>query len=213
MTAATGVWLALFAVLAVADWVAVVRDDDRMRWVTKPGALVALIGAAIALVPFDGTVRVWMVAGLVLSLGGDVFLLLRNEKVGFPLGLVSFLLGHIAYVIGMAQAYESGALLAVGVVLVLVAMAVVGRQVVGAVHRGEHPELTGPVIAYMVVISAMVVAAFGTASPWAIVGALLFYVSDATLATNRFVRPLPQGHLAVMTTYHLGQLGLVLFLL
>ena len=78
---------------------------------------------------------------------------------------------------------------------------------------GQHPELTGPVIAYMVVISAMVVTAFGTASAWAIVGALLFYVSDATLATNRFVRPLPQGNLAVMTTYHLGQLGLVLFLL
>jgi len=213
MTAATGVWLALFAVLAVADWVAVVREDHRMRWVTKPGALVALIGAAVALVPFDGTVRVWMVIGLVLSLGGDVFLLLRNEKVGFPLGLGSFLLGHIAYVIGMAQAFESGTLLAVGVVLVVVAMGLIGRQVVGAVRGGAHPELTGPVIAYMVVISAMVVAAFGTTSAWAIVGALLFYVSDATLATNRFVRPLPHGNLAVMTTYHLGQLGLVLFLL
>ena len=213
MTTATGVWLAAFAVLALADWVAVVRDDRRMRWVTKPGALVALIGAAIALVPFDGTVRVWMVVGLVLSLGGDVFLLLRNDKVGFPLGLVSFLLGHVAYVVGMAQAFESGILLAVGLASVVVGMVVVGRPIVGSVRRGEHPELTAPVIAYMVVISAMVVTAFGTASAWAIAGALLFYVSDATLATNRFVRPLPQGNLAVMTTYHLGQLGLVLFLL
>ena len=140
MTTATGIWLALFAVLAVADWVAVVRDDHRMRWVTKPGALVALIGAAVALVPFDGTVRVWMVVGLVLSLGGDVFLLLRNEKVGFPLGLVSFLLGHVAYVVGMAQAFESGILLAVGLVLVVVGMAVVGRPIVGSVRRGEHPD-------------------------------------------------------------------------
>ncbi len=213
MTTATVIWLALFVGLALADWVAVALDAHRMRWVTKPGALVALIGAAVALVPFDGTVRVWMVIGLVLSLGGDVFLLLRNERVGFPLGLVSFLLGHVAYVIGMAQAFESGGLLAVGVVVVLVAMAVVGRRVVGAVHRGGHPELTAPVVAYMVVISAMVVTAFGTASGWAIVGALAFYVSDAILASNRFVRPLPQGNLAVMTTYHLGQLGLVLFLL
>lgn len=213
MTKAAGVWLALFAVLALADWAAVVREDRRVRWVTKPGALVALIGAAIALVPFDGTVRVWMVVGLVLSLGGDVFLLLRNERLGFPLGLVSFLLGHVAYVVGMAQAFDSGVLLAIGLVFVVAAAALVGRHIVAAVHRGEHPELTGPVIAYMVVISAMVVTAFGTASAWAIVGALLFYVSDATLATNRFVRPLPQGNLAVMTTYHLGQLGLVLFLL
>ena len=100
VSTATWAWLAAFAVLAVADWVAVVREDTRVRWVTKPGALIALIGAALALTPADGTVRAWMVVGLVLSLGGDVFLLLRNEKVGFPLGLGSFLLGHVAYVVG-----------------------------------------------------------------------------------------------------------------
>ena len=41
----------------------------------------------------------------------------------------------------------------------------------------------------------------------------VFYASDATLAWNRFVRPLRHGHLAVMVTYHLGQIGLVLGLL
>jgi uncharacterized membrane protein YhhN len=85
----------------------------------------------------------------------------------------------------------------------------VGRIIVGAVAQGDEPAFKGPVVAYMVVISAMVVAAFGTASPIAIVGAVLFYVSDAVLAWNKFVKPFRAGRLAVMVTYHLGQAGLV----
>jgi uncharacterized membrane protein YhhN len=69
-----------------------------------------------------------------------------------------------------------------------------------------------PVIAYILVISTMVVAAVGTLSPLAIAGAVLFYASDATLGWNRFVRPLPRGDLAVMVTYHLAQILLFLAL-
>ncbi len=74
------------------------------------------------------------------------------------------------------------------------------------------PRLGAPVAIYMAVISFMVVSAFGTALPFAIVGAVLFYISDGVLGWNRFVDPLPHGRLIVMTTYHLGQIGLVLAL-
>lgn len=79
----------------------------------------------------------------------------------------------------------------------------------GAVAAGDHGELTVPVVAYLVVISVMVISAFGTASAPAILGAGLFYVSDTTLAWNRFVEARRSGPLAVMVTYHLGQAGLV----
>jgi uncharacterized membrane protein YhhN len=59
----------------------------------------------------------------------------------------------------------------------------------------------------------MVVAAVGTARPAAIVGALLFYASDACIGWSRFVREFPRHRLVIMITYHLGQIGLVLSLL
>ena len=91
-------------------------------------------------------------------------------------------------------------------------LAVVGpRGVAGA--RRHDAALAGPVVVYMVVISAMVVAAFGSTIAVAVAGALLFYASDATLAWNRFVQPFRWGNLAVMVTYHLGQAGLALSLL
>ena len=79
--------------------------------------------------------------------------------------------------------------------------------------RSTSPELVGPVLAYMAVISTMVVFAFGRGVAVGIVGALLFYASDAILAWNRFVTPSRTLQIAVMVTYHLAQLGLVLSLL
>ena len=44
----------------------------------------------------------------------------------------------------------------------------------------------------------------------AIAGALLFYLSDACIGWSRFVGDFPQSRMAIITTYHLGQIGLVL---
>jgi uncharacterized membrane protein YhhN len=98
-----------------------------------------------------------------------------------------------------------------GVGLVIGLLLTVGRTVVGGVRRAA-PEMLVPVIAYIGVISVMVISAIGTGNPWAIAGGLLFYASDALIAWNRFLEPQPWGRLAIIVTYHLGQIGLVLSL-
>ncbi|MBK5222757.1 MAG: lysoplasmalogenase [Acidimicrobiia bacterium] len=207
MTSDAWVLLAAAATLALVDWWAVWNRRPSVRHIAKPGTLVALIGVAIALDPFDPAIRTWMVAGLVLSLAGDVFLMLAERW--FIAGLVSFLLGHVAYVVALQQAPRSLAWSAVSGAVVIACGVTIGRRIVARVGAGSNANLAGPVVAYLVVISAMVVSAFGTAAALAIVGALLFYASDATLAWNRFVEPRKLGPLAVMVTYHLGQAGLV----
>ena len=44
-----------------------------------------------------------------------------------------------------------------------------------------------PVLAYMLVISAMVATAIGAGRFFAVVGAVLFYASDSLIAWDRFV--------------------------
>jgi len=210
-----GTFYALIAatlVVAAADWWAVSTDRRSIEYVLKPLTMVVLIGAALALPEADlrdDNARWLFVAALVCSLAGDVFLML-SEKL-FIGGLIAFLLAHVMYILGLLQFDITPPLLMLGTVLALIAAAVVGSRIVRG-GQTTDARLGAPIAIYMAVISFMVVSAFGTALPIAIAGAVLFYISDGVLGWNRFVEPLPHGRLIVMTTYHLGQIGLVLAL-
>lgn len=213
MTTTSWILAAITLAVGLVEWWATHTDRRPIRLVTKPLTLALLTGVALTLDPIDPTIRTWMVVGLLFSLAGDVFLL-GSERF-FVGGLVSFLIAHIAYVIGLFHGPVSTGWTVVGVIVVLIAIATVGLRIVRGVRT--HPEhggsaMVGPVIAYLLVISAMVVASFGTASAVAVVGASLFYLSDAVLAWNRFVESRRYGPITVMVTYHLGQAGLVAWL-
>lgn len=201
--------IGLTLVVAVADWVAVATDRRRIEYVLKPLTMVVLVAATIALPdPASTQARGWFVAGLACSLAGDVFLMLEDH---FVEGLASFLVGHVAYVVGLWALGVDVARFAVGLVIVAVLMVVVGRIIVVGASRHDA-RLTAPVAAYICVISVMVASAIGTGSAIAVLGAFLFYVSDAVIGISRFVKDFRQSRLVVMTTYHLAQIGLVLAL-
>jgi uncharacterized membrane protein YhhN len=201
--------LSLTAVCAVLDWAAVYIERKPLEYVFKPATMVALIGVALALDPSDDTARVCFVVALAFSLAGDVFLMLPQDR--FVFGLASFLLGHVAYIVGFVAVGVEPVGLFVGAVLVGISVVLLARRIVEAVKR-TSPEMVTPVEGYIAVISAMVIAACGTLNPFAVGGALLFYASDALIAWNRFIEEYPWGRLAIIITYHLGQIGIVLSL-
>lgn len=209
----SGLTWALFGAtlaIAVVDWYAVGTDNRPLEYAAKPATMVALFAATVAIDPHDEAVQTAFLVAIVFGLAGDVFLMLPKDL--FVFGLASFLVGHLAYVWGMAIDGVEPAPAAVGGVLVLVALVTLGRRIVGAVRASATPELAAPVVLYMLVISAMVVAAFGIERPIAVVGALLFYASDALIGWTRFVGDVRHGRLLIITTYHLGQVGIVLSL-
>jgi uncharacterized membrane protein YhhN len=203
--------LALTLVVAAADWVAVGTDRRRLEHVLKPATMVALIGLALSLAVDEPAARWCFVGALAFSLVGDVFLMLEDRHRWFPFGLGAFLVAHLAYVPGLWILGVSTPGLVVGSVLVAIALAVLAPRIVGAV-RESQPVLRAPVVAYMAVISLMVVSAVGTTMALAVVGAFLFYASDALIAWTAFVRDVRHGRTAIMVTYHLGQILLVLAL-
>ena len=160
--------------------------------------------------PIDDTARTMILAGLVLSLIGDVFLL-ADSSMSFLAGLGSFLVAHIAYIAAFIAIgiLRTGVLM--GLAVGLVGITTLGRRIVGGVAT-RQPSMKAPAIAYMAVISIMVVAAFGTGLLAAIVGAIFFYLSDAAIAWTRFVHDHGHGRLFVIVTYHLAQLLIVVSL-
>ena len=202
--------LAFALVAAVSNWYARARLDPVGEYITKPLTMAALIVFAATLIPLDESRRWFFVGAAVLSLAGDVFLMLPKER--FIAGLGSFLLAHALYTVGFLQLPVDGGNALIGAAVVIVAIATVGARVLRGVRRSEKPALRGPVAAYLVVISTMVVAAFATGPGVAMAGALLFYASDSIIAEDRFVQPRSWAPVAIMVTYHLGQMLLILSL-
>ena len=211
MTELTAVFLGAAAGFAMGDWVARVRHDVRLEYLCKPATVVMLVAVALSLMPGHdaGARRWWFVVALVLSLAGDVLLMLPADD--FVAGLAAFLVGHLCYVAGFWTDGPGAVPLVVALVVVAVAVAPLGARILGAL--GGQAALRLAVALYMVVISVMLATALAVGNPFAAVGAALFVGSDAMIAWNRFVKPFRGADVGIMVTYHLGQAGLVLSLL
>jgi len=179
--------LTLLAVIALL--VAEYRDWRPGVWVAKPLAGAGFIGAALAAAALDSGYGRWILAALVLSWFGDVFLIPRRAPRVFQAGILSFLLGHVAFT---AAFVVRGLDLRMALLTALIAL-VTGLLAARWLRPHVPAQMRIPVHAYLIVISLMLVcAAAATASSGdarILLGALMFYASDLSVARDRFVVP------------------------
>ncbi len=161
--------------------------QPRLELICKPVASTAFIAAAVHMGALETPYGTAVLAGLALSWIGDVALIAKGAGAGFLVGLVSFLLGHVAYCVAFGLRGIDPMWVAVGAGCMALPIVVVARWLLPAVEG----RMKGPVIAYMTVISVMVALAVGTVGAlggWPVlVAAGLFYVSDLFVARERFV--------------------------
>lgn len=204
-------WCAAIVACALLTIAAEARGWRTGVYVFKPLTTLLILGLAL----FEGnSVNPWyqffVVAGLLFSLAGDVFLMLPKDR--FVAGLVSFLFAHLCYIaaFGVRTSPRTplilGALLLWGIVLLRVLWPGLGR-------------LKVPVIVYAAVLLAMAWQAWEWRVPdwpgvremlrgylWAApAGATLFVVSDTALAVDRFARPFRHAPSLVLATYYAAQ--------
>ena len=150
----------------------------------------------------------WMLPGLIFCLGGDVFLALPQKKMFF-LGLVSFLVGHVFYVICFFYSAPPTASVLWGALPVsMISLWIFFRL---KPHLGD---MMIPVMVYIVVITIMVCGAFSlllepklalSGRILASCGALCFYVSDLFVARDRFVKKGAINRILGLPLYFGGQ--------
>ncbi|HSO94832.1 MAG TPA: lysoplasmalogenase [Acidimicrobiia bacterium] len=216
MTDIAGVLLGVAVACAAGDWVAVAISSTRLEYLFKPAATAALVGVAATIDAAHGDTRAWFVAGLVLCLAGDVFLMLparQDRSDAFVPGLGSFLLAQLAFTVGFSLHGGSTGEYVLGGVLVTAAAGPLAVRFIRALLRSRRATLVGPVVAYLLAIAAMATAAIGAANAWGITGAVLFLASDSLIAETRFVAERRGVPVAIMVTYHLALVGLVVSLI
>ncbi|WP_323761584.1 lysoplasmalogenase [Maricaulis sp.] len=147
-------------------------------------------------------------AGLALGALGDVFLALDQSVL--PLGIAAFGLGHLVYIWLFAQwRFKAGARGGMSRILALL-IAVLGLAMLNWLqpHFGEL-RVAASVYNGIILVMA-VLAILGRAPTLAMIGALLFVVSDSVLAVRLFAGELDWAGPVVWICYYLGQAGIAL---
>jgi len=188
------------AVLLFGEW----KDRPGVRAIGKPFASLGFIVAAIGFGALESRYGNVILAGLFLGAIGDVCLL-GQSKTSFIAGLVSFLLGHVAYVVAFSALPIGTAQALIAAVVMAGVMALIARWVFP-----HAPDMRVPIGIYMLVIAAMCVVAIGAGAagaPWMIpVGAVMFTASDIAVVRDRFVAPGFVNRLWGLPLYYAAQL-------
>jgi len=190
------------AALLVAEY----REAEWGRPV-KMLASCGFIGVALASGAAQSGYGRWVLIALGLSWFGDLLLTYRTPA-AFLAGLVSFLLAHLGFVAAfLVRGVAWGA-----TVMAAVTVGIVALMVWRWLRSHLDKRMRSPVVAYVVVISAMVAVAIGTVAlkpgPMIVFGAVAFFSSDLAVARNRFVAAGFVNRAWGLPLYYLAQMSL-----
>jgi uncharacterized membrane protein YhhN len=199
----------LLILLVFASGIACIHADMTGRrsavYVFKPLTMLFVLSLALQSSTSTSALYAWMiVAGLLFSLAGDVLLMLPSDR--FAAGLASFLVAHLFYIAAFAADAGFGS-----APLALLPF-VLGSAALYPLLRPNLGRLEIPVLLYMLVIAVMAWQAVARSldvgqlgALLASIGAVLFVISDAALALDRFHRRLPAAPALKLGTYFSGQ--------
>ena len=175
-------------------------------WMPSLKALpIALLGL-LALQQLQGLTRTLTLAALCFSALGDVLLALEFAQ-QFVFGLGAFLVAQLLYAANFLRAADfRSRRFALRGLPVLAAALLLAQLLLPAAG-----ELAAAVMVYLAAILAMALSAAAHRGDSALLfaGALTFMVSDALIAVNKFLFPLPLAGTAIMFTYYGAQMMLL----
>jgi len=208
-------WTLLFIIVLLGELIGIQLENNILQFIFKPLIIPVVIGY------FDSQINditkgfnKWIVAALIFSWIGDVQLMFQDKKdIFFLLGLSSFLLAHVFYIVYFHQVRVKENVKSNPWLLVIVVV------YYGALISFLSPYLGDmklPVRIYGIVISFMFMLAMHmlfirnkSAGKWMMIGVLLFVLSDSLLALNKFYQSFEFASVAIILAYALAQFFIV----
>jgi uncharacterized membrane protein YhhN len=185
------------------------RNSTRGLLATKPLLSALFVAAALTGTGTGTPYFRWILAGLLLCMAGDVFLIFFFARKPFLAGLVSFLAGHVLYAVAFFTLAGGG-----GGNWIVTAVFAAASGCVFVWLRPHLGRMLVPVALYVIVITAMAIGAAALAANEAVpfegralafAGALLFYLSDLFVARQRFVKANFLNRAIGLPLYYAGQ--------
>ncbi|AIG30437.1 hypothetical protein IA01_08165 [Flavobacterium psychrophilum] len=200
-----------FIVISTIYLLLFIFNQDNTAWYFKPFLLPFLILATYKSDAFE--TKKWLLYALTFSWIGDIILLFASKnELYFILGLVSFLIAHILFIVLFIKQKSEGnytkkCLFWLGFVVVLVYIISILSLLFTKLGN-----LKIPVFVYAFTISIMLITAIKGYFTWQkpmniliLIGALFFIVSDSFLSINKFYNPILSAQFIIMFTYLVAQ--------
>lgn len=209
-------WTIPFVIVLAAHLLALLLRVEMMDRITKPLIVITIAGYFFyATKNVQSRLKVWIGSALLFSWVGDILLMFQDRKsLFFLLGLSSFLLAHIFYIIFLHKVRLAEKIKPRLWTLLVVA---VYYSVLIAFLSSWLGDMRLPVRVYGMVISFMLLLALHLlflanrkAGLYIAIGAILFVISDSLLAINKFYQPFEAAGFLIMLTYGLAQLFLII---
>lgn len=210
-------FLAVFIAATAIHLYASLKKNRKLRNITKPFILLALLGFYIFAA---GNVLITIVLALLLSWLGDVLLIPRGVK-WFTAGGIAFMLSHLSFILAYSNDIDFSSINLLTVIILALFFICLVCFLFSKLKPHLHRRLFYPMFFYLLINGAMnCFAIFRYLSmPSArtlitCIGAVLFFISDASLFFVRFKKNgRLQTHFLVMLTYSLGELLIIIGLL
>ncbi len=190
-----------------------IKDEKKQKkftLLTKP-LLMPFLALYYAL--GNPSINTLILVGVILGWVGDVTLIFPKIEACFLIGLASFLIGHVLYIVVFIQSIDFSTL--PGTIYISLIGYVIFFVVVWRYLKGSLGEMKIPVLVYMTLILTMSFfslgvmlspAADGVSNTWLpFVGSLLFIASDTMLANQLFKEPFKNDQMHIMWTYIFAQ--------
>jgi len=186
------------------------QKSSILKYIFKPLTTILIITLAVfQQSEISETYKYLIIIGLVLSLFGDIFLMLPSDK--FIQGLASFLVAHIFYIwaftLGFGPYFEFQLLIPAAIYAIVFLWILLPKT----------GKMKLPVLIYALMLMVFMWQATGrffyladASALYSILGAVLFVISDSVLAFDRFARTYKFSQTLILSTYWGAQILLAL---
>ncbi|MFO7672458.1 MAG: lysoplasmalogenase [Lutibacter sp.] len=199
--------IALFAfvLVSVLDLIGLIFNIESLLYVFKPFIMLALLFLYTKSV---SDINKWYSTALIFSFFGDVFLMYSGQ-LPFKIGLISFLIAHILFIKIVMHRIKKVSFL--NIVTAIIPFGIFLYLLI-FILKDTLGELLVPVLIYGFTISVFGVVSLvnyletkSTKSIWMLIGAIVFMISDALLAINKFYLPKEIFEVLIMGAYIIAQ--------
>ena len=203
----------IYAIVVVADLIVMAFGLHQFEYFVKPAILITIIGIFIQMADRNSTLFKWGLLAFIFSLVGDVVLLFAKfNELFFLAGIAGFLLSHLFFIVTFRQHEQKTPSYLRTKPAWIILVATLGISLYIVLFPYLDILLKVAVFIYASAISTMLLTAVNRKEQvppasyiWCVLGAILFFISDALLAINKFWIVVPLSSIWIMSTYMLAQ--------